>query len=147
MLQSQHFFVSFGFSGASADASVALVLFSYMYSALSSALLAVSNWISRSFEYACDEFAVCARPALPLEHALIKLHVHNPSTMMPDYLYSAYHYSHPSLMERLEHLQVHNNKPPHMRLHPLRIFHFSNEVVIFSGGACEIRRAFCADTC
>lgn len=38
--------------------------------------------------------------------ALIKLHVHNLSTMHHDPLFSAYHYSHPTLAERLNALQA-----------------------------------------
>ncbi|SNX87339.1 probable zinc metallo-protease [Melanopsichium pennsylvanicum] len=41
-----------------------------------------------------------------LGKALIKLHVHNLSTMHHDSLFSAYHYSHPTLAERLNALQA-----------------------------------------
>lgn len=41
-----------------------------------------------------------------LGKALIKLHVHNLSTMHHDPLFSAYHYSHPTLAERLNALQA-----------------------------------------
>ncbi|PWZ01711.1 hypothetical protein BCV70DRAFT_199146 [Testicularia cyperi] len=40
-----------------------------------------------------------------LGKALIKLHIHNLSTMHHDPLFSAYHYSHPTLAERLNALQ------------------------------------------
>ncbi len=41
-----------------------------------------------------------------LGKALIKLHVQNLSTMHHDPLFSAYHYSHPTLAERLNALQA-----------------------------------------
>lgn len=40
-----------------------------------------------------------------LGRALVKLHVQNLSTMHHDPLYSAYHYSHPTLAERLQALR------------------------------------------
>lgn len=58
-----------------------------------------------SFEYLCDEYALRKNPDLPFASALIKLYLYNSPAMAPDPLYSAYHYSHPSLMERLERIQ------------------------------------------
>ena len=55
-----------------------------------------------SYEYTCDEFAIRKNPDCPLEQvpdlkflpfhfpqALIKMHLNNPSAMMPDKWYSA----------------------------------------------------------
>jgi STE24 endopeptidase len=76
------------------------------------------NAISRRFEYQADQFA-CELPAIihlesaaekevmkdmgtRLGHALVGLHVKNLSTVWVDWLYSAYHHSHPTLTERLK---------------------------------------------
>ena len=78
------------------------------------------NAISRKFEYQADRFA-CELPAIlqadsvsekdreamkdmgtRLGRALISLHAENLSTVWVDWLYSAYHHSHPTLTERLK---------------------------------------------
>lgn len=55
-------------------------------------------------EYAADEYAV-ANGMRKLESALIKIHANNLTNLMPDPWYAHYHYSHPSLSERLEYLK------------------------------------------
>jgi Zn-dependent protease with chaperone function len=55
-------------------------------------------------EYAADEYAV-ANGMRKLESALIKIHANNLTNLMPDPWYAHYHYSHPSLAERLAHIQ------------------------------------------
>jgi STE24 endopeptidase len=76
------------------------------------------NAVSRRFEYQADRFA-CDLPAIlhsdstseneamkdmgtRLGRALVTLHVENLSTVWVDWLYSAYHHSHPTLTERLK---------------------------------------------
>jgi STE24 endopeptidase len=76
------------------------------------------NAVSRRFEYQADRFA-CDLPAIVnvdsasekdamkdmgtrLGRALVSLHVENLSTVWVDWLYSAYHHSHPTLTERLK---------------------------------------------
>src|SRR6266404_4407050 len=76
------------------------------------------NAVSRRFEYQADRFA-CKLPEIlhvdsasekeamndmgtRLGRALISLHVENLSTVWVDWLYSAYHHSHPPLTERLK---------------------------------------------
>src|SRR5713101_3521404 len=84
------------------------------------------NAISRRFEYQADRFA-CKLPAIlhlesaaekegmkdmgtRLGRALVGLHVENLSTVWVDWLYSAYHHSHPTLTERLKALGVVDGK-------------------------------------
>jgi STE24 endopeptidase len=84
------------------------------------------NAISRRFEYQADHFA-CELPAIlrlesaadkegmkdmgtRLGRALINLHVENLSTVWVDWLYSAYHHSHPTLTERLKTLGEHGHE-------------------------------------
>jgi len=74
------------------------------------------NAVSRRFEYQADRFACELQTMLKAEEmqdigarlgrALIALHVENLSTVWVDWLYSAYHHSHPTLTERLKALGV-----------------------------------------
>ncbi|KAG5381414.1 hypothetical protein IGI04_032884 [Brassica rapa subsp. trilocularis] len=59
------------------------------------------NLVSRAFEFQADAFAVKLGYAKDLRPALVKLQEENLSAMNTDPLYSAYHYSHPPLVERL----------------------------------------------
>ncbi|RYR23904.1 hypothetical protein Ahy_B02g057392 isoform D [Arachis hypogaea] len=59
------------------------------------------NLVSRSFEFQADAFAKKLGYAAELRDALVKLQEENLSAMNTDPWYSAYHYSHPPLVERL----------------------------------------------
>ncbi|KAF8123603.1 peptidase family M48-domain-containing protein [Boletus edulis] len=73
------------------------------------------NIVSRRFEWEADRFAFELEDRLGvsemhdmgdrLGRALITLHVKNLSTVWVDWLYSAYHHSHPTLVERLKALE------------------------------------------
>ena len=73
------------------------------------------NAISRRFEYQADKFAAelpilvkdddARDMGMRLGRALVQLHVKNLSTVWVDWLYSAYHHSHPTLTERLKALE------------------------------------------
>ncbi|KAL6064906.1 Ste24 endopeptidase [Balamuthia mandrillaris] len=71
------FYASFGFSKP--DAAIGLVLFSYIYSSFANLLHWLTNSINRRFEFSADAYAIENDPC-----------------------YAHYHYSHPSLVERLE---------------------------------------------
>ena len=78
------------------------------------------NAVSRRFEYEADRFACELETKLEdknmadmgprLGRALITLHVKNLSTVWVDWLYSAYHHSHPTLTERLRALEAYSGK-------------------------------------
>lgn len=57
--------------------------------------------LSRRFEFQADAFAKELGFAAHLKSALIKLNTDNLGFPIADKLYSAYHYSHPPLVERL----------------------------------------------
>lgn len=57
--------------------------------------------LSRKFEFQADDFAKSLGFATYLRSSLIKLHKDNLGFPVADKLYSAYHYSHPPLIERL----------------------------------------------
>jgi STE24 endopeptidase len=78
------------------------------------------NAVSRHFEWEADRFACELSEKLGdqekenlgerLGQALITLHVKNLSTVWVDWLYSAYHHSHPTLTERLKALEAFKKK-------------------------------------
>jgi STE24 endopeptidase len=61
----------------------------------------LSNVVSRAFEFQADAFAVGLGKGTELRGALCALDKENKGAVCTDSLYSAYHYSHPPLVERL----------------------------------------------
>lgn len=91
---------AFGFEQKSAHAAV--VIFMFALSPLAFFLTPLGTAISRCFEYQADRFAVRAvEGADPLSNALIKLSRKSLSNLTPHPLYSFFHYSHPTLVERI----------------------------------------------
>ncbi|EQD39833.1 endopeptidase, partial [mine drainage metagenome] len=60
---------------------------------------------SRRHEFQADRFAACHADARQLVSALVKLYRSNASTLTPDRLYAAVHYSHPPATERIARLR------------------------------------------
>jgi len=98
MLNSTDLYTSFGFS--TQPVFIGLILFSYIYEPASHLLAFLMNVLSRHFEYQADAFAV-RQGHSALGDALIRIHTENLSSFVVDKYYSIYHYSHPTLMERL----------------------------------------------
>ena len=66
----------------------------------------IGNWVSRKHEYEADAFARNAMGGpTPLVGALRKMSQKNLSNLTPHPLYSTFHYSHPTLVERERALQ------------------------------------------
>ena len=65
----------------------------------------VSAYFQRKFEFEADNFASTNAKAEKLISALVKLFEENASTLTPDPLYSAFHYSHPPAAIRIANLQ------------------------------------------
>jgi len=64
------------------------------------------NVITRSFERQADGFAaVDLKRGDTLITGLIKIHIENLSNLIVDPLYSAWNYSHPPLLERIDHIK------------------------------------------
>ncbi|XP_006456595.1 hypothetical protein AGABI2DRAFT_188490 [Agaricus bisporus var. bisporus H97] len=94
---------------------VAFLLFQMILTPLEAVISIGMNAVSRQFEWEADKFAVELEEKLNekdmgdmgdrLGKALITLHVKNLSTVWVDWLYSAYHHSHPTLTERLRALE------------------------------------------
>lgn len=80
---------------------VGLMLFGYLMKPTDSIHNFLFNLYSRHNEYEADEFAVKLGKGETLCDSLISLHVSNLSTVSVDPLFSKYHYTHPTLPERL----------------------------------------------
>ena len=61
----------------------------------------LSNIMSRRYEFQADNFAASLGHSEELKEALKKLDAKNRSAVNVDAWYSAYHHSHPPLVERL----------------------------------------------
>ncbi|KAJ2913084.1 hypothetical protein MD484_g7336, partial [Candolleomyces efflorescens] len=101
---------------------VAFLLFQMILTPVEAVVSIAMNAVSRKFEFEADRFAVELEERVKatagekeaegmgdmgerLGRALISLHVKNLSTVWVDWLYSAYHHSHPTLTERLKGLE------------------------------------------
>lgn len=93
-------FAAFGFDGPSFHA--ALALFALGGGAFTFFLEPISSWFSRRNEYESDRYSVrIARAPEALKSALVKLNGENLANLHPHPWYSRWHYSHPTLLERL----------------------------------------------
>jgi STE24 endopeptidase len=96
MIYNQHMYHAFGFSAP--RVFIGLILFSMLYQPIEHVLGFLGNIWSRSMEFEADQFAVDM--GYDLRSGLLKLHLENLSNLNPDPWYSAYHYTHPPLLER-----------------------------------------------
>lgn len=99
------FFAAFGLPPG--EVALALLLFGLLSGTASFWLTPLGNAWSRRHEYEADAFAKAAvRAAEPLVGALRKLHEKNLANLTPHPAYSAFHYSHPTLVEREQALRT-----------------------------------------
>lgn len=80
---------------------IGFIFFQFLYEPLGSLLTFGCNVLSRTNEFEADAFSKKLGYGKQLASSLIKLQIENKGNMNPDPLYSAYHYSHPPLVERL----------------------------------------------
>jgi len=100
----QPLYLAFGFSAKSLHA--ALLIFIFVSSPFSYFLSPLFSVLSRRFEYQADAFAAKAvGSAAPLISALLNLSKNSLSNFTPHPLYSFFHYSHPTLAERITAMQ------------------------------------------
>ncbi len=78
-----------------------ILAFGLLYSPLSEATGLLMNYISRKHEYEADAFATETFSGDPMKSALKKLSADNLSNLTPHPLYIFFHYSHPTLVQRL----------------------------------------------
>lgn len=95
-----NFFMAHGLNEISAHG--ALLLFSLVAPLYLFFLTPISSYLSRRNEYQADEFAVRHTSADELSDALLKLYKKNSSTLTPGKIYSAFYFSHPTIIERIK---------------------------------------------
>ncbi len=101
LLHWQPLFAAFGFLGPSLHGIV--IILSLCAGPLTFIVKPLLTAWSRRFEYQADEFAVRkADTGQALVSGLIQLHKKNLSNLTPHPLYSFYHYSHPTINERID---------------------------------------------
>ena len=88
--------------------ATALLLFMLVSPVFTTFLQPVIAHFQRRFEFQADDFAATHTRSTDLISALVKLYRENASTLTPDPLYAAFHYSHPPAAIRIAHL---NRKP------------------------------------
>lgn len=95
------FFSAFGVDQPSVH--VGLVLFALFSSVFMFPIAPIFTKLSRKNEFEADEFAVLiTKEKGPMKTALVKLTKENLGNLTPHPWYSAYHYSHPTTLERVE---------------------------------------------
>ncbi|WP_305908189.1 M48 family metallopeptidase [Methylomarinum sp. Ch1-1] len=85
--------------------AAALLLFMLVSPVFTIFLQPISAYFQRKFEFEADEFATRNAKAGKMISGLVKLYEENASTLTPDPLYSAFHYSHPPAAIRIAHIE------------------------------------------
>lgn len=86
--------------------AVALLLFAFVSPVFTPFMQPISAYFQRKFEFEADDFAANNAKATKMISGLVKLYQENASTLTPDPLYSAFHYSHPPAAIRIAHLEA-----------------------------------------
>jgi STE24 endopeptidase len=84
---------------------IGLIAFGILYSPVSFFIGMGMNVLSRKHEYEADAYAASYGCAEDLGNALKKMSVKSLSNLTPHPLYVFFHYSHPTLLQRLNHLK------------------------------------------
>lgn len=87
------------------DDAVALFVCLLLSSVVSPLGGLLGNWISRRNEYQADAYAGQSVGVEPMVSALTGLARDNAATLTPDPLFALFHYSHPSVPQRVRHLR------------------------------------------
>jgi STE24 endopeptidase len=85
--------------------AAALLLFMLVSPVFTVFMQPISTYFQRKFEFEADDFAAEHAEAKKMISGLVKLYEENASTLTPDPLYSAFHYSHPPAAIRIAHLE------------------------------------------
>ena len=84
---------------------IGLIAFGILYSPISEITGLFMNYMSRKFEYQADDYAKNTFEAQPLISSLKKLSKNSLSNLTPHPAYVFVHYSHPTLLQRVENLE------------------------------------------
>ncbi|MDD1622432.1 MAG: M48 family metallopeptidase [Methylococcaceae bacterium] len=85
--------------------AAALLLFMLVSPVFTTFMQPISAYFQRKFEFEADEFATQHAQGSKMVSGLVKLYEENASTLTPDPLYSAFHYSHPPAAIRIAHIE------------------------------------------
>lgn len=85
--------------------AAALLLFMLVSPTFTFFLQPITAFFQRKFEFEADAFAADHAQPKKMISGLVKLYEENASTLTPDPLYSAFHYSHPPAAIRIAHLE------------------------------------------
>lgn len=103
LINEQWFYTGLGVQQPSNAA--ALLLFTLVSPVFTFFMQPVMAYFQRKFEFEADDFASKNAQASKMISGLVKLYEENASTLTPDPLYSAFHYSHPPAAIRIAHLE------------------------------------------
>merc|ERR1719189_2823217 len=103
--KSRPLYEAFGFTDSQPVLIGLMVVLSYITAPYSAVIGFLMSVLSRHFEFQADEFAAKLGKARNLQSALVKLNNDNLSFPIYDWLYSAWHHSHPPVLERIEALK------------------------------------------
>ena len=104
-ISSQNWFYE-GLGVSTQNNATALLLFMMIAPIFSSFLQPIMAAVQRKYEFEADDFAALHADARFLIAALVKLYRENASTLTPDPLYAAFHYSHPPAAIRIGNLHT-----------------------------------------
>ncbi|AEF99084.1 M48 family metallopeptidase [Methylomonas methanica] len=85
--------------------AAALLLFMLVSPVFTIFMQPISAYFQRKFEFEADEFATRHAQGSKMISGLVKLYEENASTLTPDPIYSAFHYSHPPAAIRIAHIE------------------------------------------
>jgi STE24 endopeptidase len=85
---------------------IGVLVFGLLYQPVSTLLGLVMHVFSRRHEYQADAYAVGFGLGNELAEALKKISVHALSNLNPHPAYVFFHYSHPTLLQRIERMQL-----------------------------------------
>lgn len=92
--------------------ATALLLFMLVSPVFTVFLKPIMAYFQRRYEFEADDFAASHTRSSDLVSALVKLYRENASTLTPDPLYAAFHYSHPPAAIRIDNLNRHRSVNP-----------------------------------
>lgn len=117
-LKNKLLYEAFGFT--TQPALVGFTLFSYLYQPILAITTFVTNLLSRKHEYEADAYGVARGYGHELATSLIKMTTENLLYVDADWLYSAFHRSHPLLLERLLALKYESTEKVGKGISPLK---------------------------
>ncbi|CAH1799363.1 unnamed protein product [Owenia fusiformis] len=101
LMKEQKLYSAFGFDSSPTMIGL-IIIFQFIFSPYNEVLSFCMTWLSRRFEFQADAFAKGLKRAEALRSSLIKLNKDNLGFPVADWLFSAWNYSHPPLIERLK---------------------------------------------